>query len=83
MAMHVPGQSGRQRSEAVLVPQGRDAGRAQASGVAADSHPIAHAAVAAACREGAAAGRRVACLALAGRVNREDKSGWLAKWRDL
>jgi len=76
MSKYIPDQYVGPRPEAGLVRRDRDAGKGQAFGVVADSHPIAHAAVAA-CREGAgaAAGRHVACLALEGRVNMEDKSG--------
>lgn len=48
-----------------------------------DSHPIARAEGVAACREGAGLGRRAAYLGLEGMASREDRSGWLAKWRDL
>jgi hypothetical protein len=71
----IPDRSAMQlKSEEGLGHQDRDADRARACRVA-DSRPIDHAEVAAACTEDVEAGTRGPCPAAAGKVSREGRLG--------
>ena len=63
------------KSEADLEHLAQDGDMDQAFRVVVGTLPIARVAVVVACTEDAGVGRHVACPALVGRVNKEDRSG--------